>query len=180
MALETIWNDIGPCELTYKSNVLGATVANPEGGTHGGAIFRLTTETAESYRDKEGSNPHDSTVRGTMAEIEANLTGMAVDQLAVLVPGSSLSSGSTSKRLDIKGGAGYSLRDNAGVLYLKPIINGVATTDETQWIKVSLAHPKPGPIELAFDMETQRVYKVIFMAFPDSSGVIAQIGKDVT
>lgn len=178
--MSAVWKDIGPAEITYNGVVLGETVANPEGGTHGGCRFRLMQEHRQSFRDKKGTNPYDEIIVGTKAEIMSNLTGMSIDQLAQAVPGSTLTDGPTSKRLDIKSGVGYSLRDNAAAIILKPLINGVATADQTQWIQASLAHPKPD-FDVPFDMEGQRVYPVTFAIFDNlTTGVLASIGVQTT
>lgn len=175
-----IWKDIGPCEVSFDGTVLGKSVANDEGGTHGGCRFRINQEARSSFRDKTGTMPYDQIVVGTTVEVMANLTGMSVEQFAEILPGATLSTGPTKKRIDIKSAVGRSMRDNAKELILKPIVDGVATTDEQQWITLSKAHPLPD-IDLAFDMENQRVWAVTFAAFDDlTTEVIAKIGTNTT
>lgn len=175
-----IWKDIGPAEVTYDSVVLGQTVENPDGGTHGGARWRMNTETRQSFRDKSGTMPYDEIVVGTVAEVQANLTGLDVAQFAKILPGATLSDGPTSKRIDIKSAVGYSMRTNAKTLILKPLVDGEPTTDETQWVTFAKAHPMP-TLELAFDMENQKVYAVTFKIFDDlTTGVLAAVGVNET
>lgn len=173
--------DIGPCEISWKGTVLGKTEENPDGGTQGGTILRENVETRESFRDHSGTQAFDSIVVGTRVEVEANLTGLDVSQLAAVVPGATIVDlPGGDKRLELRSAVGYSMRANAGELIMKPIESGVATTDESKWFSFPLAHPRP-EFEIAFDIETQKVYKVMFMIFENlTSGIIAKIGEQVT
>lgn len=179
--MAAIWKDLGPAEVSYKGTVLGKTAQNADGGTHGGARWRLAVESKQTYRDKSGTQPYDEIIVGTTMEVQATLTGQSVDQLAALIPGATvIGMGGNSKQLKIVGSVGTSMRDNAGELVLKPIIDGVATTDQDQWFKASLAYPRPN-LEVVFDMETQRVYDVTFAVFDNlTTGILATLGKTAT
>lgn len=172
------WLDIGPCEVNWNSTVIGKTVANPDGGTHGGTRIRLSTENRPAMRDAVGAQPYDIFITGRMLEIESNLTGLSLEQLAAMIPGASLSTGPTKKQLKLGNPVGMSLRAASEELILKPIVSGVVSTDEEDWINVPLAYPLPD-FDFAFNLEDQKVYKVTFKTFDNlSTGVVATIGED--
>jgi len=178
---EPAWLDIGPCIVEYKGAVLGATVANPEGGTHGGCAVRHSVEFRNSHRDIEGTNEHDAIVVGTMVEIQCNFTGLSLTQLASVMPGAAISSASTThKRLNISNAVGSSMRAFAGELILKQAEDGAASADTKDWLKVPLAYPMP-ELDFAFDLENQKVYTVTFRGLvAPSTGLIAYWGADVS
>ena len=166
------WNDIGPAEiffgLTGTSPIvpvsLGKTATNPDGGTHGGARWRLTIEARDSFRDASGVNRHDRTIVGRSHELEVALTGTSLVQLASLIPGARLTTGPTTKKLIFGNPTGLSERDNAQQLLIKPIIAGVTSTDEEDWMDFPLAFPEPD-FEVPFSVEDQKVFTVRFMIF---------------
>lgn len=172
------WKDIGPAELTFNSLVLGKTVTNPDGGTHGGARVLVTTETRPAMRDALGAQPYDEFVVGRGVRVQANLTGMSIEQLASVIPGATLSTGPAKKQLKLGNPVGTSMRAGAYELIIKPIVAGAVSTDAEDWINIPLAYPVPD-FEIAFSMEDQKVYNVEFRAFDNlSTGVIATVGQD--
>lgn len=174
------FKDIGPAEISYKGTVLGKTVANPDGGTHGGVGVTITTETRDSFRDATGTNPHDGTIVGRHMMVEANLTGLSLAQLAVLIPGATLSDGA-QKSLILNNPVGMSQRENAGELIIKPIDSGVVSVDETEWISIPLAFPEPD-FDFKFDLEGQKVFNSKFKCFNELTGAnkIATLGQNST
>jgi len=174
------YKDIGPAELTFNSIVLGKTAINPNGGTHGGVGVTIGTETRDSFRDATGTNAHDGTIVGRTLGVEANLTGLSLEQLAGLIPGAELSAGA-QKALALNNPVGMSQRDNAKSLVIKPIDSGVVSTDETEWITIPLAFPEPD-FDFKFDLEGQKVYNVKFKTFNELTGssTIATLGQNST
>lgn len=176
--MAAIWNDLGPCEVTYNGTVIGYTEQNTEGGMHGGARWRLNVGSKPTFRDKKGDNPHDEIVTGVTMEIEANFAGLNHTQVAAIIPGANLVDlGGGKTRVAIKTAVvGTSMRDNAKALILKPLVNGSPSTDETDWVRATLAYPVP-QFEVPFDMENQRVFPVLFKIFDDlTTGVLGTIG----
>lgn len=175
------WRDIGPTEVSWGGVVIGKTQTNPSGGTQGGTRVRITTEVADSFRDHSGVQKHDSIVTGTMVEVEANFAGLDVDQMATLLPGATVQNmGGGEKKLDIKSAVGLSLRDNAQELILKPLDDGIPTTDETQWIHFPQAHPRPN-VDFAFNLQDQKIFAVMFDVFTDlTTDVIMSVGQQST
>jgi hypothetical protein len=163
------WADIGAVEITYKAAV------QPD--TFGGARYKLGIETAPSLRDKHGSHPVDEIVIGTPVDFETDLAVGTLEQLADLMPGTTLGTGTVKKSLKFKSAVGYSLKANAGELIMKPIVDGVPTTDQSLWIKAPKAHPKINA-DIVRDNKTQSSYKVQWVTFPDDDGVYATMGAD--
>lgn len=171
---EQFLNDLGPAEITYKGSVWGKTSDNPEGGTHGGIIVKYDATSVDTMRDAEGNNPHDSIFVGQNFSVDANLAGMSLTQLKDMFPNASLVGAGPSKKLVIGNPVGKSMRANAGVLIIKPIIDGEATDDQTLWIVFDLAFPIAA-MEVPFDLENQKVTKVTFKIFHDlTTGVLAE------
>lgn len=171
--------DIGPAEVTFNNVVLGKTIANPSGGTHGGVGVKITTESKEALRDATGTNSFDKTIVGRKVEVECNLTGLSLAQLVSLIPGAVLTDGA-QKAMKLLNPVGMSERANAKQLICKPISMGVVSTDPTEWIVFDLAFPVPD-MEFRFDLETQKVYKVMFDIFDVlTTGNIATIGQNST
>jgi hypothetical protein len=173
------FQDIGPAELTWKGNVLGKTVANPNGGTHGGVGVKIMTERRDVLRDAKGTNPHDKIIVGRSAEVESNLTGLSLSQMKDLIPGSTLSAGA-QKSLQLLNPVGMSERESAGLLIIKPIDTGVVSTDESEWLQFALAFPVPN-FDFKFDLENQKVFNVMWDIFDDlTTGNIATLGQNST
>lgn len=172
------WLDIGPCQVEYNGVVLGKTVANPDGGTHGGTRVQVTIERRSAMRDALGAQPYDTFVVGRTLRVQTSLTGLSLEQLAALIPGASLSTGPAKKQLKLGNPVGMSMRANAEELILKPIAEGAVSTKEEDWINIPLAFPVPD-FDVAFNLEDQKVYNVEFETFDDlSTGVVATIGDD--
>jgi hypothetical protein len=163
------WSDIGPVALSFKGTVLPDTA--------GGARYRHSIETVQSFRDKHGNRPVNEIVVGTPIDFEADLAIETIDAFASLLPGVTLGTGTVKKALQIKSAVGYDMLANAGELIVKPIVDGVATTDESLWLKFPKAHPKVN-FDVVRDLKSQSTYKVAFVTFPDDDGVYATMGAD--
>lgn len=171
------FNDLGPCEVTYDGNVIGETVDNPDGGTHGGCNLQISQAFQETHRDQKGEDPHDEIITGQNVQVVCNFAGLSLEQLQALVLGSKLSAGVTDKEWSIENAVGTSLKDEAKVLILKPIIDGAATSDEDFWITANKAAPKPN-FDIPFSLKDQKVYAVTFRCFYDANGKQVIIGKN--
>ncbi len=155
--------DLGPCAVIFDGVDLGST--------QGGVIFRHTESSKEVNTDQLGSTPADLIKTGAQCSIEVPLTRTSLGQLAKVVGSSSY----TGSRLRVKIATGISLLDNAKVLILKPIENGVTSIDSSRWLTVQKAYAK-ADFEIAYGNENQRIYKVVFTAFPDANNELWRIG----
>lgn len=154
--------DLGPCEVNFDGVSLGATM--------GGVIFRHTEESRPVREDQQGVTNVDELKVGVSCEIEVPLTRSSLGQLSKVIGNSTY----TGTKLEVGVVVGESLLDNAKVLILKPIIDSVVSTDERTWLTVYKAYPR-ADLELTYNYENQRVYKIIFKAFPDN-GKLWKIG----
>ncbi len=170
------WLDLGPCQVDFNNVVLGQTANNPGGGTHGGVGVQIATQTRETMRDVRGSQPYDRIVVGTQIQVVCNLTGMSLEQLVSVIPGTTLGSGSSDKQMNISSAVGLSARANALALILKPIDSGAVMT-AANWITFALAWPR-AEIDFLFDLEQQKVFQVIFEIFDDATGLFGFAGLD--
>lgn len=151
--------DLGPCILEFGGTDIGQT--------YGGTNFRYSEEDADIMEDRFGSNPVDAIQKGSTCEVEANLTRLQIAQLIAVISASSGSGTvSGSGKMVVKTRVGYSRYDNAATLILKPIVeNGAASSDEKTWLYIYRASPMPN-FDVAYNIDDQRVFKVIFKAFP--------------
>lgn len=154
--------DLGPCAVIFDSVDLGATF--------GGVIFRHTEESNPVKEDQQGNTSVDELKVGVTCEIEVPLTRSSLGQLSKVIGNSTY----TGSKLQVGVVVGESLLEKAKVLILKPIIDSVVSTDESTWLTVYKAYPKVD-LEVNYNFDNQRVYKVIFKAFPDS-GKLWKIG----
>ena len=159
--------DLGAAEITFKTDVLGKTSANPNGGTHGGVGVSLSTPSADVMRDALGANIHDGVYTGLLLKLTANLTGLSINQFSKIIPGSSLVGGS-NKGLLLSTPVGLTKRELAGLVTVKPIRRGVVSTNAAEWIRLFEAAPELN-FDFQFDFEKQKVYAVTFTALVRAS-----------
>lgn len=148
--------DLGPCQVVFDSVDLGKTF--------GGVKFRHTEESRPVREDQMGVTNVDELKVGASCEIEVPLTRASLGQLSKVIGNSTY----TGTKLEVGVVVGESLLTHAKELILKPIIDSVVSTDSKTWLTVYKAYPR-ADLEVNFDYEGQRVYKVIFKAFPDGT-----------
>jgi hypothetical protein len=148
--------DLGPCSVVFDEVSLGSTM--------GGVIFRHTEESRPVREDQMGVTNVDELKVGATCEIEVPLTRSSLGQLSKVIGNSTY----TGTKLEVGVVVGESLLDHAKELILKPIIDSVVSTDPKTWLTVYKAYPRVD-LELTYNYENQRVYKVIFKAFPDGT-----------
>ena len=159
---EATLKDLGPCQITFDSVDLGKTM--------GGVTFRDSVVEVKVLEDQAGSTPVDTILTGRTIEVEVPMSRSTLAQLAKVIPGAS----NGGSYVLVKNQAGIARAANAALLVLQPLVDGVASGDA---LTIFLASPSTD-IELTFDNENQRVYKVKFIAYPDAdnSNRLYQIG----
>jgi hypothetical protein len=163
--MEGTLRDLGPCALIFNNIDLGPTL--------GDVTFKYTTESVDIKEDQKGKTPIDSIFVGQITELTAPLTRAQLATLASVLPGATLSSAST---LRVSTNVGESMYDNAYALIVKPIIEGVISTDKTNWLTILKAAPS-ADMEVVYNVDGQRVYKAIFKAFPSQATPIGEIWR---
>lgn len=154
--------DLGPCAIIFDDVDLGATL--------GGVKFRHTEESRPVREDQQGVTSVDELKVGATCEVEVPLTRTALGQLSKVIGNATY----TGTKLEVGVVIGESLLTNAKTLVIKPIIESVVSTDSSTWLTIYKAYPR-ADLEVSYDYDNQRVYKVIFKAFPDS-GKLWKIG----
>lgn len=149
---EALIKDLGPCQITFNGVDLGKT--------KGGVIFRDSMIQAEVLEDQAGSTPVDHIATGRKISVEVPMSRSTLAQLTKVIPGAS----SCGSYAVIKNQPGIARASTAQQLIIAPLVNGVAGTDRLTIFKASPVTE----LELQFDNENQRVYKVTFNVYPDA------------
>jgi len=167
--------DLGPCQVLFNSVDLGCT--------DGGVKFRYSEEDTPVMEDQAGTSSVDDIITGNKCEVEVPLTRMGLSSLNTLLAGASGSGTDlTTGAMTVRSSVGTSRYDRAQELILKPIVDGVASLDITEWLHVFKASARP-EFELAYGATGQRVYKFLFKGYADrtagvSTNRIFRIGPD--
>ena len=163
MGQESLLKDLGPCSVEFN----GVNV----GTSKGGITFRDTTNQQAIMEDQAGSTPVDHVITGRTIEVEVLLSRVSLAQLSKVIPGAS----SFGSYIKVNNEPGTTRFSGAQKLVLAPVVNGSDSADKLTIFK---AAPRT-EIELVFDNEGQRVYKVVFTGYPDSSNnnQLYQIGN---
>ncbi|MCX5657848.1 MAG: hypothetical protein NTZ48_06465 [Candidatus Omnitrophica bacterium] len=160
---EGVLKDLGPCQVVFDSVDLGPTA--------GDVVLKDAVESKPIKEDQEGTTEQDGVFVGRSCEVIVPLTRSSLATLASVIPGATKPS---TNLMEVKGVVGKVRSDDAGILILKPIVDGVAGPNTT-WLTLPNASPSPD-MEITFNNETQRVYKVAFKALPDANNVLYKIG----
>jgi hypothetical protein len=146
------FGEIGPANCVWNGVDLGDNHS---------VTVRYSQDTAEHKTAQNGTSPKDEIFTGEATEVEIAMTGSTLAQMAMTI---GLGGTVTGSQLMFKSQVGQSMRNAATQLIIKPLINGVSTTDEKMWLTFFLAYPKIDA-EIVFDAETDREYKVLFKVF---------------
>ena len=151
--------DLGPCAVVWSDTPADA----PIGETLGDTIFKYSSDYVEIKEDRYGNTAVDGIFTGSSCSVEVPFTRLSLAELAVALPGAP-GSGTTGSQIMIKDLTGQPMYENALTLTLKPIIATETSTDSTEWLTIFRAHPL-ADMEITFNVEGQRVYKVTYMGF---------------
>ncbi len=149
----------GPCTLTYKGIDVGHTID--------GVMLEAERELQEVNVDQYGHTPIDLVLSGNNLRLKFKMAQTEWDQWNIAIPETSSYDGaSTNDRADFGADAGYSLRQDAGLLVLHPMRNaaGDLSDDVTIYQAVSA-----GNISVPFKIDQQRVLEVEMRALVDES-----------
>lgn len=157
MALPNVLSELGPCEVIWDISGTPITLTPSAGGV----TIKSEVKTSPYYSDQAGENSIGEVVTGEGCTIEMKLSQMTAARLVTMA--SMATQGTTIK---FGGEIGSDLGNDAKKLYIKPIVDGVVTTDESAWITVFKA-TKPIPkMSTVFDAKGQRVWDCTIMCFP--------------
>lgn len=144
----------GPCQITFKGIVLGHTIDGVE--------LEAERELTEVQVDKYGHTPIDLVLSGNNLRAKFKLAQTEWDQWNAAIPETSSHDGAgTADRADFGADAGYSLRQDAGVLVIHPMKN--APTDLSDDVTIYLAVSSEN-ITLPMKIDEQKVIEVTMRA----------------
>jgi len=151
--------DLGPCIVHWDPD--GDNVEFKK--TFGGVFFRYEELRAPIKRDQAGETDVDEITTGaTNPELEVPLTQEEVGNLEKCFAHAS----SGADYLKVSNPVGDDVFADAKEVRVKPIVNGVVSTTEAEWLHIHRAFPRV-TMEQAYDNSGQRTVKVIFKGFPD-------------
>ena len=163
--------DKGPCEVWYGTLTLEVLL----GPYFGSVIMRTSSTSSDVMESSHGTTPVDTVVTGYgPTEVTVPFTRMSLANLAIVIPGATTSGSGLKAIAHLE--VGRSEYDNSKSLILKPIVDGVESADQSEWLQFDHAYPNVD-MEEVYDEEGQRVFNVIFKCFPDAStGVVYHTG----
>ncbi len=131
--------------------------------TMGGVVFNYEELQAAIKRDQAGETDVDDVTAGVVnptlvvplsEEIVANLVAVF----------SNASAGAANMK--VSNPVGATCFSESKQLIVKPIVNGVISTTEAEWLYIHRAYPRVA-MEQTYDNAGQRVTNVIFKGYPD-------------
>lgn len=150
----------------------------PLGHSRDGAEFEFEREFEDLVVDKHGNMPVDAVLTGNNLTVKLFLAEPNITSLAVAIPEGDHQEGVSGERLGLGTDAGFSLRDNAEELLLRPLKN-VAAEDDSEDILIYKA-ASIETVPLNYKIDEQRIVEVTFRAFVDDSYVsgrrLGQVG----
>ena len=166
MPMDGFVRDLGPCVLLFDGQTYN---------TVGGATWSGEVVVKEIKRDDYGDVPVNKRTMGATSRVEANIVQPTWEQLEKVTPGGAVA-GTMTTAFIVTNPVGMKLAgDSPKTLVVKPIIDGAPDTDEANWITFYNAAPRP-VVEVPFNVDGQRVYHVVWDAFPNGSQKIYRIG----
>lgn len=161
---------MGAASITWGGVYLGHTL--------GGAKFAFDRNFTELQVDKYGKTPVELALTGENLTIEVTCAEPIVDFMANAVP-ESADIGTIKKKIGLGVDAGTGLRQFAKQLILHPLDNAVTDVSEDVVVYLAVSVDK---LELNYEVDKQRVFKVLFKALVDESRGngyrLGQIGQD--
>lgn len=140
--------NVGPVEIVFNGTSLGLTL--------GGTVLSAKQNIFRPVADVTGTTARGKFVTGEEVMIKAAVTEATHEQIAAIF-GTDVE-GSTTKAVTFKSQVGKDLlADYVGLLILKPIVEGVVSTTEADWITVPAATLVPA-VELPMQIAGQKAW----------------------
>jgi len=153
--------DLGPCIVHWDPT--GDNIEFVK--TFGGVIFRYEELRVGIKRDQEGETDVDEVTTGAVnPELEVPLTQEEVTNLEKCFARAA----SSANYLKVSNPVGDDVFKDAKQIIVKPIVNGVISVTNTEWLYIHRAFPRIA-MEQTYDNTGQRVTKVTFKGFPDDN-----------
>jgi len=169
---EMFCKDLGPGAVNWGGNTI---VGDASGDAFGDIIFSTSHDVVEVLEATKGTSPIDHIFTGEGCEVVVPMTRATYARLTTVIPGAS-GSGTTANQVVVRSVVGQSMFDNAKKLIIKPVVGGVISTDESQWLTIFKASPKLTDTQLTFNNSSQRFFNVTFIGYKVRAKAV---GEDV-
>ncbi|WP_062120536.1 hypothetical protein [Aureimonas sp. AU40] len=160
MASDTQNVKLGVCRLFFDDKDLGFT--------KGGVEAAVETSTQEITVDQLGNSPIGERITGRTCTVTAPLAETTLENLVAIMPGAQLVTDSqdpTKKKVVVPAGVGIDLLEIAKKLRLHPKENADDDTSEDFIVPRAAT---AGAATFAYKLDEQRVFNVVFKAYPDA------------
>jgi len=156
---------LGPCVIDWDD---GAAVFQK---TFGGVKFTYEELQQAIKEDQVGLTDTDDVTTGVINPLlEAPFTNEELDKLVLL-----FGHATEDDNLEVANPVGEARLTDAKQVIVKPIINGVISSTESEWLYIYKAVPRV-TLEYIWDNENQRGTKVLFKGYPTTiSGVVGAL-----
>lgn len=156
--------DLGPCIVIWDGRAVdGAAVTFSK--TFGGVFFRYEELRAPVKRDQAGETDVGEVTTGVInPELEVPMTQEEIAKLELCFANADV----VATTMRVRNPVGEDIYPLTRQVIVKPIVNGVISTTETEWLYIHRAFPRI-TMEQAYDNSGQRAVKVIFKGFPDDN-----------
>lgn len=165
--------DMGPCEIVWGYGESGALYL----GKYLGDV-KLTQETnvTDILEEQNGDAAVNAIFTGSVMSLEIPMTRSTLVQLnEVLLAGGVQTSGSV-EYLKILNHVSCDMYSLAKSIVIKPICDGVVSTDPSEWVELFKCYPIPA-MDLTYNKATQRIFPVKFKVFvSQESGYEGEFG----
>lgn len=139
--------NVGPVEIVHDGVSLGLT--------QGGGVLSARQDIFRSVADITGQTARGKYVIGEQVTFKAAITEATHEQLAKML--NVAVEGSTTKAVTMVTKVGLDLLDDVAILILKPIVAGVVSVTEADWITIPAASIQP-MFEVPFQIAGQKVW----------------------
>lgn len=169
MPVGKLGRDLGPCLVYWGTDVATAVSAGKVGATLGDVTVNYKEVSKDVKEDGEGVSRVDAIVMGhDPVTVDVPFSRLTMAQFAALDQ-CGTASGGESGRVRVKNdNIGDSMYTNSKFLVLAPIVAGVVTTDDSEYIVFMHAYPE-ADAKIVFNTEGQRVFQIHFHCFPDAA-----------
>ncbi len=158
--------NIGPVQVEYDDGNVGLV--------KDGATVNYERSTVTTTADITGDTPRQKVVTGQSLKVTGAITEATLAQIAKLL-NATVVTGTTDNELRIVNQVGLDLIPVAKKLVLKPIVQGVVSTDPAEWFYVPKASVNPA-LAVVYKHNDQKMWGFEFEGHPLTADDVASGG----
>lgn len=168
-----VLRDLGPAKVIIDPD---GTTPVDLGDVNGSIEFKDEVKKKDIKTEAAGETAVDAVFTGREVTLKVPMTRAQLSLLAAVIPGSVLA----TSILTVSNKVGSPMYASAKKVTIKPIVDGVVSTTESEWLTIFKAFPVASP-SWKYDASNQRVCDVTFYCFPSqetgAEGQIYAIGE---